>query len=187
MLFRIYGCLIAHGKYIFRKCFSVDLCWGVNWFPFLFYLQIPFSGKQRESWVRGRSRPRAERERERERGRRDRTQKPTPTNPENPRPSSFVASIAPLARSSYPSTDRSRRTSKPIVLVAPQNRSFSSHLKTDRPQPKFVVPDRDLAFAPIAIAALRRVISPSPPPRDLASRRTQSPLSLPSSLKLIFN
>ena len=48
MLFRIYGCLVAHGKCLFRKWFSVDRVLGVNWFPFLFYLQIQFFGKQRE-------------------------------------------------------------------------------------------------------------------------------------------
>ena len=44
--------------------------------------------------------------------------------------------------------------------------------------------DLDLAFVPIAIAAPRCAISPSPPLCDLAPRRTQSPLSLPSSLNL---
>ena len=44
--------------------------------------------------------------------------------------------------------------------------------------------DRDLTFLSIAIAAPRRAISPSPLPRDLAFRRTQSPFSLPSSLNL---
>ena len=48
------------------NAFQLTVCWDVKWFPFLFYLQISFSGKQRESWVRGRWRPRAERERERE-------------------------------------------------------------------------------------------------------------------------
>ena len=28
MLFRIYRCLVAYEKCIFRKLFSVDLCWG---------------------------------------------------------------------------------------------------------------------------------------------------------------
>ena len=80
------------GENHFRKCFSVFTgvwlrmenafsgnafqlsCVGsVNWFPFLFYLQILFSGKQRESWVRGREEEEPAR-RERERGReRERT------------------------------------------------------------------------------------------------------------------
>ena len=51
---------------IFGNVFQLTVCWDVKWFPFLFYLQISFSGKQRESWVRVRSRPRAEREREEE-------------------------------------------------------------------------------------------------------------------------
>ena len=45
MLFRKCRCLVAHGKCIFRKCFSVDLCWDVKWFTFLFYLQISIFGK----------------------------------------------------------------------------------------------------------------------------------------------
>ena len=68
-----------------------------------------------------RARVQRETEEEPRRARLRLTQKPTPTNPENPRPSSFVAPIAPSARSSHPSTDppktdRSRRTPKPIVL-----------------------------------------------------------------------
>ena len=104
-----------------------------------------------------------ERERERERG--DRTQKTTSTYPET-------------------DSDKPRKPKTKLVrradcttgeIVAPQhwstqNRSFSSHPKTDRPWPRFVVPDRDLAFASIAIAAPRRAILPSPPPRDLTFR-----------------
>ena len=59
------------GENHFQKCFSVNVgvwlrienkffgngfqwtvCWGVKWFLFLFYFQIPFSRKHRESWVR---------------------------------------------------------------------------------------------------------------------------------------
>ena len=100
--------------------------------------------------MRGRSRSHAQREREREetepKNRLRLTQKPTPTNPENPRPSSFVEQcpnpfvkprkpirshhLRPSSRRSHHRRDR--RTPalihpKPIVLVAPQNRSFSCY------------------------------------------------------------
>ena len=112
MLFRIYGCLVAHGKCIFRKCFSIGLSTSVNWFPFLFYLQIPIFRKTERELSERETRLRAERERER--GRTQKTQK------------SLTQIIVP---------DR----------VAPQNRSSSTQI---------VVPDCDLAFAPIAIVAL---------------------------------
>ena len=61
-------------------------------------------------------------------------------------------------------TPRERSNPKPrtlrIILVAPQNRSFSSHPKTDRPQPRFVIPNHDLAFAPIAIAVAAPICRP---------------------------
>ena len=105
--------------------------------------------------------PCAERERERER---ERKKRPNPeTDSDEPR---------------KPKTELIRHADRTTgEIVAPQhrstqNRSFSSHTKTDRPRPRFVVPDRNLTFAPITIAAPRRVISPSPLPRDLASRRT---------------
>ena len=71
MLFCIYGCLVVHEKCIFRKCFSVGLSTGVNWFPFLFYLQIPIFWKTERELRERETRPRAERERERERERGD--------------------------------------------------------------------------------------------------------------------
>ena len=126
MLFRIYGCLVVHRKCIFWKCFSVGLSTGVNWFLFLFYLQIPIFRKTKRELSERETRPCAEREREETELRQ--TQKPTPTNPENPRPSLFVTPIEPPARSLHPSTDppktdRSCRTPKLIVLDP----------KTDRP------------------------------------------------------
>ena len=45
------------------NAFQLTVCWGVKSFPFLFYLQISFFGKQRE---REREREREKRERERE-------------------------------------------------------------------------------------------------------------------------
>ena len=114
-------------------------CFGVKWFLLLFSLQS-ISGLRR-----------AEREREREeklepRNRLRRTRKPTLLNPENPRPSSFVEQcpnpfikprkpiwshhLRPSSRRSHHRRDRRTPAPihpKPIVLVAPQNRSFSCY------------------------------------------------------------
>ena len=177
MLFRKCGCLVAHEKCIFRKCFSVDLCWDVKWFPFLFYLQISFSGKQREraEWEGDRAHTQREREREEEetesRNRLRRTQKTQDrarsssnaqthwSNPENP----FDRTISDPHRTDYTTSE----------IVAPphrstQNQSFSSYPKTDRPRPRFVVLDRDLAFMPITIAAPCCAISPLVEPSRLS-------------------
>ena len=81
MLFRKCGCLVAHGKYIFRKCFSVLTClWCKMIFVFILLSNTIFRKTKRERecvWVR--SRPRAKRERERERERRE---SPLPTTHE---------------------------------------------------------------------------------------------------------
>ena len=117
-----------------------------------------------------RTQTRRERERERERERRKKrnreprnrlrlTQKTHSSNPfdrtqktHSIAPSqTLIAPIAPPARSSHPSTDRSRRTPKPIVLVlfllGIENLGFVScffwvlsSTQLHRPRPKFVVP-----------------------------------------------
>ena len=49
MLFHIYGCLVAHGKCIFRKWFSVDLCWGCKLISvFILPLNTIFRKTERE-------------------------------------------------------------------------------------------------------------------------------------------
>ena len=135
MLFRIYGCLVAHGKCIFRKCFSVGLSTGVNWFPFLFYLQIPIFRKTQRELSERETRPRAEREREREREeepRRARLRSSSPTTPHPktdrpwPRSSSPTASLDhPRPKSSSPiaspfrKTDRPRTKSLSSIAISP--------------------------------------------------------------------
>ena len=73
ILFRKCGCLVAHEKYIFRKCFSVLTClWCKMISVFILHSNIIFRKIERESvcvWVR--PRPRAKRERERERKKRE--------------------------------------------------------------------------------------------------------------------
>ena len=130
----------------------------VKAFPFLFYLLIT-SGietrKERSSHTcKGRKR---------ERKNDSQTQRPNPRHSGEIAPSSSQFAL-PISLSFS-------------ISLSLLNRFWSSQHCADR----------DLAFAPIvsiAIAAPRRAISPSPPPRDLASRQTQSPLSLPSSLNL---
>ena len=152
--------------------FQLTVCWGCKMISvFILPSNTIFRKTKRELSEREIAPARRERERERERKKRPNLE----TDSDEPR---------------KPKTELVRRADCTTVeIVAPQhrstqNQSFLSHPKTDRPRPRFVVPDRDLAFAPITIAAPRRAISPSPPPHDLASCRTQSPLSLPSSLNL---
>ena len=73
MLFRKCGCLVAHGKYIFRKCFLVWPCVGCKMISVsILPSNIVFRKTERERVrVRVRSRPRAKRERERERKKRE--------------------------------------------------------------------------------------------------------------------
>ena len=72
MFFRIYGCLIAHGKCIFRKCISVILCWECK----LISVSILPSNtifwkteRERAEWEGERKKSHAQRERGRERER----------------------------------------------------------------------------------------------------------------------
>ena len=138
MLFRIYGCLVAHGKCIFRKCFSVGLSTGVNWFPFLFYLQIPiFRKTQRESSERE-THPRAERERERK----NQENPEVPDSDHRPWPRCTPKSIViDPDRRPWPRRwivldpdrrPRSRRTPKPIVLDPDRCPRSRSRLRIDR-------------------------------------------------------
>ena len=130
MLFRIYGCLVVHGKCIFRMHFSCPVLGCKLISVFILPSNTIFRKTERELSERERERrAHAQREREREREEEEteprnqlrRTQKPTLPNPKNPRPSLFVTSIAPPARSSHPNTnppktDRSCYTPKSIVL-----------------------------------------------------------------------
>ena len=62
MLFRKCGCLVAHEKYIFRKCFSIWPCVGCKMVSaFILPSNIIFRKTKRER-VRVRSHPRAKRE-----------------------------------------------------------------------------------------------------------------------------
>ena len=183
MLFRIYECLVAHGKCIFRKCISVVLWWGCKLISvFILPSNTIFRKTERELSERERGRrARAQREIEEEprkpkRARLRRTQKLTLTNPENPRPSSFVVPIAPPARSSHPSTDppktdRSRHTPKPIVLDPDSSSLIAispSHWSRPQSQHRFIVLDRDRC-------------TPKP---IILDPKTDRPLSLPSPLNL---
>ena len=170
------------GENHFRKCFSVNagvwlrmenkfsgnafqltVCWGVKWFPFLFYLQISFSGKQRESWVRVRSCPRAEREREREKRPNPETDSDEPRNriqrTQKTQDRACSSSNA-QTHSSNPENSFDRTISDPHCadrttgkIVAPQHRStqnwsFSSHpnpassssTQIRHRRPRFIVP-----------------------------------------------
>ena len=142
MLFRIYGCLVAHGKCIFRKWFSVDRVFGVNWFPFLFYLQIQFSGKQREREL-------SESEIEEEEKGREHTppasQAPareiTPRKRSNPERRAVRLR---LRRSTSNRTLRLRRSMSPFDFTLRLRRSTSpSRRSQSQSQHRFVVPDRD--------------------------------------------
>ena len=72
MFFRIYGCLVAHGKCIFRKCISVILCWECK---LIFVSILPSNTifwktqRERAEWEGERKKSRAQRERGRERER----------------------------------------------------------------------------------------------------------------------
>ena len=143
MLFHIYGCLVAHGKYIFWKCFSVGLSTGVNWFPFLFYLQIPIFRKTERELRERETHPRAKRERERERGRRERGRSVRCSTSTSPFDFEFVR----LRRSTSPSR---------WLWSQSQHRFVIPDCK-----PRFVVLDHDLAFVPITIAGAALI-------RDLA-------------------
>ena len=134
----------------------------VKAFPFLFYLQIT-----------SRTETRKERSSQTRKGRKREKKNDSQTQRPNLRRS---GEIAPVSSRRRVLSSRCRSLSFSISLSL-LNRFWSSQHCADR----------DLAFAPIvsiAIAAPRRAISPSPPPRDLASRQTQLPLSLPSSLNL---
>ena len=123
-------------------------------FPFLFYLQITSGTETRKG-------------RKRERKNDSQTQRPNPKRSGEIAPSSsqFAPPISLFLDLPLPF--------EPGLIVAALCQS-RSHLRADR----------DLTFLSIVIAAPRRAISPSPLPRDLAFRRTQSPFSLPSSLNL---
>ena len=75
MLFRKCGCLVAHGKYIFRKCFSVLTClWCKMISIFILSSNTIFWKTERESVCVSEIAPtrrERERERERERGRKE--------------------------------------------------------------------------------------------------------------------
>ena len=74
-------CLVAHGKYIFRKCFSIWSCVGCKMiFVFILPSNIIFWKIERER-VRVRSRPRTKREKERKREREMKKRKPIAGNP----------------------------------------------------------------------------------------------------------
>ena len=77
ILFRKCGCLVVHGKYIFRKCFLVWPCVGCKMISvFILPSNIIFRKRKRErewewEWDCARAQRERERERERERGRRE--------------------------------------------------------------------------------------------------------------------
>ena len=155
MLFRIYRCLVAQGKCIFRKWFSADRVLGVNWFPFLFYLQIQFSGnreREREraewEWDRGRrERERAHPSGQPSSGQRDRTQKEIEPRLCRRRSTSSFNFTLRLRRSTssfnvavrlrlHADRDRSRSTDSSSPIANPDSSSTIAIVldpKTDRP------------------------------------------------------
>ena len=134
----------------------------VKAFPFLFYIQITFGTKTRK-----------ERSLQTRKGRKRERKNDSQMQWPNPRRS---GEIAQLSSQFVPPISLFLDLTFPfeLSLIVAALRRSRSRLRIDR----------DCSTASIMIAALRCVISPSPPSRDLAFRRTQSPLSLPSSLNL---
>ena len=131
----------------------------IKWFLFLFYLQITSGTETRK-----------EKSSQTHKGRKREKKNDSQTQQPNLRRN---GEIMPLSSCRW-----SLSFSISLSLL---NRVWSSQHRTDR----------DLAFAPITISPSRQLRSRlhancnrSTAPRDLASRQTQSPLSLPSSLNL---
>ena len=129
MLFRKCGCLVAHGKCIFRKCFSVLTClWCKLISVFILPSNTIFRKTERERECKSEIAPaRKERERERESEEEERGQ--------CRRPTSFGFAGGPRASTS-PATQRLHAMNPDRRSTSPFDFDFESHLLTSPANPE---------------------------------------------------
>ena len=137
MLFRKCGCLVVHGKCIFRKCFSVLMClWCKLISVFILPSNTIFRKTERERVCASEIAP-ARKERERERKNPKNSEEPNSDRPRRtPKPIVLDPDCRPrLRRWIVLDPDRhpqSRRTPKPIVLDPDRRPRSRSRLRADR-------------------------------------------------------